>query len=115
MSETPSDATAPPPPPHPPNPQPPPPPQPEKATRLQLPHTANCMVCGRDNPHGLHLDLFVMPANGLVMADFVPLRHHGGFEGYAHGGILSTLMDEAMTWAATWNIKRFCMCGELNV
>jgi hypothetical protein len=24
-------------------------------------------------------------------------------------------MDEAMTWAATWNIKRFCMCGELNV
>jgi acyl-coenzyme A thioesterase PaaI-like protein len=73
------------------------------------------MVCGRDNPHGLHLDLFVMPNNGLVVADYVPQRHHCGFEGYVHGGILSTLMDEAMTWAATWNIKRFCMCGELNV
>jgi acyl-coenzyme A thioesterase PaaI-like protein len=73
------------------------------------------MVCGRDNPHGLHLDLFVMPGNGLVVADFVPQKHHCGFEGYAHGGVLSTVLDEAMTWAATWNIKRFCMCGELSV
>lgn len=56
-----------------------------------------------------------MPNNGLVVADFVATPSHVGFEGLVHGGILSTVMDEAMTWAATWNIKRFCLCGELNV
>ncbi|CAN5516580.1 hypothetical protein BH09PLA1_BH09PLA1_12990 [soil metagenome] len=84
-------------------------------TPLQLPHTANCLVCGRNNPHGLHLDLFVMPSNGLVVAEFIAGPSHVGFEGLVHGGILSTVMDEAMTWAATWNIKRFCLCGELSV
>jgi len=32
-----------------------------------------------------------------------------------HGGILATVLDEAMVWAATWSGKRFCVCGELNV
>lgn len=73
------------------------------------------MVCGRNNKHGLHLDLFVIPDKGLVVADFIATPSHVGFEGLVHGGILSTVMDEAMTWAATWNIKRFCLCGELNV
>jgi len=109
MSETPPPNNEPAPPPTP-APAPPPPP-----SKLQLPHTANCLVCGRNNPHGLHLDLFVMTGTGLVVAEFVPQHSHAGFEGIAHGGILSTVMDEAMTWAATWNIKRFCLCGELNV
>ena len=26
---------------------------------MELPHTAACLVCGRDNPHGLHLHLHV--------------------------------------------------------
>jgi acyl-coenzyme A thioesterase PaaI-like protein len=85
------------------------------ATRLQLPHTGHCLVCGRDNPHGMKLDLFVEPSNGLVTVEFIAKSHHVGFEGMVHGGLISMVMDEAMTWAATWNIKRFCVCGELSV
>jgi hypothetical protein len=80
--------------------------------RLKLPHTANCLVCGRDNPHGLKLDFSVVANTGVVIAEFVGQKHHAGFEGLIHGGLISTVMDEAMTWAATWNIKRFCLCGE---
>jgi acyl-coenzyme A thioesterase PaaI-like protein len=80
-----------------------------------LPHTSGCLVCGRDNPHGLHLDFTVDPSTGIVRAQFTPAEHHIGFTGIAHGGILATVFDEAMVWAATWQGKRFCVCGELTV
>ncbi|HZL36867.1 MAG TPA: PaaI family thioesterase [Tepidisphaeraceae bacterium] len=80
-----------------------------------LPHTAGCIVCGRDNPHGLHLSLGVDPATGIVTTEFEARPEHIGFEGIVHGGVLATVLDEAMVWAATWAGRRFCVCGELNV
>jgi acyl-coenzyme A thioesterase PaaI-like protein len=82
---------------------------------LQLPHTTGCLVCGRENPHGLKLDLHVDPDTGIVRADFTPTEHHAGFERIVHGGIIATVLDEAMVWAATWRVKRFCLCAELTV
>ena len=81
----------------------------------ELPHTRGCLVCGRDNPHGIHLHLSVDDATGIVTSRFTAADHHMGFEGIVHGGLLSTVLDEAMVWAATWTGKRFCVCGELNV
>jgi acyl-coenzyme A thioesterase PaaI-like protein len=81
---------------------------------LQLPHTAGCLVCGRDNPHGLKLDLHVDSDTGVVRIDFTPRPAHIGFEGVVHGGVLATVLDEAMVWAATWAGRRFCVCGELT-
>src|SRR6266404_4424632 len=83
--------------------------------QAELPHTRGCLVCGRENPHGLHLDLHVDEGTGVVTCSFAPQRHHIGFEGVIHGGVLATVLDEAMVWAATWSGKRFCVCGELNV
>src|SRR5438067_2172769 len=82
---------------------------------LELPHTPNCLVCGRANPHGLHLSLHVDPASNLVTTTFTPTPDHIGFEGIIHGGLLATVLDEAMVWTATWQIKRFCVCGEMTV
>ncbi|MDB5297843.1 MAG: thioesterase superfamily protein [Phycisphaerales bacterium] len=96
MSATPTDS------PHPP------------AAARQLPHTAGCLVCGRENPHGLHLDLRV-DAAGTVATDFSPGPTHIGFQGVTHGGVLATVLDEAMVWAATWAGRRFCLCGEMTI
>jgi len=82
---------------------------------LQLPHTHGCLVCGRDNPQGLKLDLFVHEKHGTVRAEFTPSEHHAGFERIVHGGLIATILDEAMVWAATWRVRRFCLCGELTV
>jgi uncharacterized protein (TIGR00369 family) len=82
---------------------------------IELPHTRGCLVCGHDNPHGLHLHLNVDQASGAVSCEFTPAIHHIGFEGIIHGGLLSTVLDEAMVWAATWSGKRFCVAGEMNV
>jgi acyl-coenzyme A thioesterase PaaI-like protein len=83
--------------------------------RLELPHTSGCLVCGRDNPFGLKMSLFVDPETGIVSMDFAARPVHIGFEGIVHGGYLGTLFDEAMVWAATWANRRFCVCGEFSV
>ena len=82
---------------------------------LELPHTAGCLVCGRDNPHGLHLHLRVDEQTGVVETDFSPTVHHIGFEGILHGGVLATVLDEAMVWAAIWSGKRACVAADLYV
>jgi acyl-coenzyme A thioesterase PaaI-like protein len=82
---------------------------------LELPHTAGCVACGPLNPHGLRLSLFVDPADGTVRTEFTPRPANIGFEGVLHGGVLATVFDEAMVWAATWSGRRFCLCGELTV
>jgi uncharacterized protein (TIGR00369 family) len=82
---------------------------------LELPHTAGCLVCGPGNPKGLRLQLFVDPETGIVQTRFVTKIEHIGFEGVAHGGVIATVMDEVMVWAASWAGKRFCLCGEMSV
>ena len=82
---------------------------------LELPHTAGCLVCGRQNPKGLHLHLLVDESTGEVQTRFTPAAEHIGFEGIIHGGMLATVLDEAMVWAATWRGRRFCVCGEMTI
>jgi acyl-coenzyme A thioesterase PaaI-like protein len=82
---------------------------------LELPHTAGCLVCGRDNAHGLKLSLYVDQSTGAVNVSFVPRQEHIGFNGIIHGGLIATVVDEAMVWAATWEWRRFCVCGEMLI
>lgn len=66
-------------------------------TPLQVRVDHGCFGCGAANPHGLRLS-FTPEADG-VRATFTPLVVHQGYEQVVHGGILSTLLDEAMAWA----------------
>ncbi len=81
---------------------------------IELPHTAGCLVCGAQNARGLHLSLFVEGETGVVTTEFTPRGEEIGFSGIVHGGVIATVVDEAMVWAATWAGKRFCLCGELT-
>jgi uncharacterized protein (TIGR00369 family) len=60
----------------------------------------HCFGCGNQNPGGLKLR-FRPLADGGVWAEFTPTRDHEGYMGMTHGGILSTILDEAMSWAVT--------------
>jgi len=57
-----------------------------------------CFGCGALNPCGLHL-VFERDDEG-VRARFTPRPQDEGFLGVVHGGIVSTMLDEAMAWAA---------------
>ncbi len=82
---------------------------------LELPHTNECVACGRTNPSALGLSLYVDTRSGAVSTEFVPRPEHVGFDQISHGGILAVVLDEAMVWAATWAIGRFCVCAQLDV
>src|SRR5215212_2432892 len=60
-----------------------------------------CFGCGGLNPNGLHLKFFPLPDQNGVWTSFTPERIHEGFTGMVHGGIITTLLDEAMGWAVT--------------
>jgi acyl-coenzyme A thioesterase PaaI-like protein len=82
---------------------------------LELPHTSGCIACSPNNPHSLKLKLYVNPDDGIVTVRYIPEPEHFGFDGIVHGGIISTVFDEAMVWAASWTVRSFCVCGELSV
>lgn len=54
-----------------------------------------CLVCGRENPAGLHAR-FLELESGEIVALFTPQEHHQGYPGRLHGGIASTILDEAI-------------------
>ncbi|MFL5695076.1 MAG: PaaI family thioesterase, partial [Ktedonobacteraceae bacterium] len=53
-----------------------------------------CFVCGQHNPYGLHL-VFRLE-NKSIVADFQPREEHQGFPGIIHGGIVASILDEAL-------------------
>lgn len=61
----------------------------------------HCFGCGDQNPIGLQLRFRQLPEGNGVWARFETSRNHEGYLGMLHGGILSTMMDEAMSWAVT--------------
>lgn len=56
-----------------------------------------CFGCGKENPHGLRLDVQKQP-DGSWQAEFTPKDYHCGWPGIVHGGILSTALDEVMSY-----------------
>ena len=55
-----------------------------------------CFACGKDNPIGLKLS-FEWDGK-TAKTEFTPTRLHQGWSGVVHGGIISCLLDEAMTY-----------------
>ncbi|ADL11879.1 PaaI family thioesterase [Acetohalobium arabaticum] len=61
---------------------------------MEIEDSEMCFACGKDNPIGLKLDFELN--DDVVETTFTPRNVHQGFTGIVHGGLLSTLLDEAM-------------------
>ena len=71
----------------------------------------HCFGCGTLNEVGLKL-AFRRTASG-VWADLRPDRRFEGYVGMIHGGVLSAMLDEAMSWAITAD-GGFAVTARLN-
>jgi len=58
----------------------------------------HCFGCGTNNPVGLRLQFSVAPDHAVVCEATVSDNYEGP-PGYLHGGIIATLLDEAMSKA----------------
>jgi uncharacterized protein (TIGR00369 family) len=70
----------------------------QEAGAGQVRRDNRCFVCGQDNPHGLRL-AFAYPEPGRAETDLVIPDRFSGWERLTHGGLLATLLDEAMAHA----------------
>jgi Thioesterase superfamily len=78
----------------------------------QLQRNPSCVVCGTQNPNGLRIE-FVRDANG-VRANWSPAEGWESFQGTIHGGIITTVLDEAMSQAVISN-DWHALTAELSV
>ncbi|MDZ7699777.1 MAG: PaaI family thioesterase [Deltaproteobacteria bacterium] len=72
----------------------------------------NCFACGTNNPIGLNLEFYRV--GDAVCADFTPGRNHEGWENMIHGGIVSTLLDEVMSWTVITLKKTFLVTRKMD-
>ena len=72
--------------------------KPTKPTRPGLADDRRCFACGPDNPSGLRMTFDY--GDGTAKGRVVPRREFGGWSNIMHGGIVATLLDEAMAHAA---------------
>ncbi|MDR3669728.1 MAG: PaaI family thioesterase [Holophaga sp.] len=74
----------------------------------------HCFVCGPNNPGGLAIQ-FREPATGPdVEAEVLFPDHLQGWQGTVHGGLLATVLDEAMCKAASARGLK-CVTAEITV
>ncbi len=60
-----------------------------------------CYVCGSANDRGLHVRFERGPDGGSVTR-YTARAEHVGWPDVIHGGLLFTLMDEAVAWAVIY-------------
>ena len=66
-----------------------------RTVTAKQPNSRMCLVCGLKNPFGLHTSFFELDNNELL-AIFKPREEHQSYPGRLHGGIISTILDEAI-------------------
>ena len=73
-----------------------------------------CFVCGEKNAAGLGLKFHMDREQGIAEAEVSFPEHFQGWEKVVHGGLLATVLDETMIYAAA--AKGFlCVTGELTI
>ncbi len=65
--------------------------------KIKLDDDGYCFVCGKRNEAGLKLDF--RTEDGRTVSEFILLKIHQGYQDIVHGGIISTILDEAMVKA----------------
>lgn len=56
----------------------------------------HCFACGKDNPQGMRLKFYIDEEARHAVCKFKLARRYQGPPGHAHGGIIATILDEAM-------------------
>jgi acyl-coenzyme A thioesterase PaaI-like protein len=83
--------------------------------RVQIPKLQghSCFACGTANPIGLNLHFY--RSDESVCADIVLGKYHEGWQNMAHGGIISTLLDEVMSWTFLYFRRVFFVTRRMDI
>lgn len=81
----------------------------------QLPNSTrhNCFACSPMNRSGLQMQFFTNES--AVFSRVIVPAHLCGWNNLAHGGVVSTILDEVMSWAALYLLKRITLTQSMIV
>ena len=72
-----------------------------------------CLACGPENPHGLRM---CFESNGVqIRSKLVMKQAFRGWSNLIHGGILSTILDETMSWTVINFTGKFMLTRSMTV
>jgi len=72
-----------------------------------------CFGCGPANEHGLKMKFF--GSDNMIYANIAVPGYLLGWNGVVHGGILSTILDEGMSWGAIFLTRKFILTKSMTV
>ena len=81
----------------------------------QLPNNRdhNCFGCSPTNPSGLQMAFWA--DDSTVTSNVTVPEHLCGWNNLVHGGVLSTILDEIMSWATIHLLKQIPMTKSMSV
>jgi len=72
-----------------------------------------CFGCGPANPSGLRMKFFT---DEMSVFSWLKVPDHLiGWDNLVHGGILSTILDEIMSWSAIYLLKKMILTKSMTV
>jgi acyl-coenzyme A thioesterase PaaI-like protein len=84
-----------------------------KQTPIPILEGHDCFACGTNNPIGLKLEFYRQ--DNHICSNVTLTRNHVGWQHMAHGGIISTLLDEVMSWTVIYFNKCFSVTRRMAV
>jgi acyl-coenzyme A thioesterase PaaI-like protein len=83
--------------------------------RIEIPKLRGhcCFACGTENPIGLNLQFY--RSNESICTDITLSKYHEGWQNMAHGGIISTLLDEVMSWTIIYFKRIFFVTRRMEI
>ena len=72
-----------------------------------------CFGCGPANPSGLRMKFFT---DEMSVFSWLKVPDHLiGWDNLVHGGILSTILDEIMSWSAIYLLKKMILTKSMTI
>ncbi len=73
----------------------------------------NCFACGPENPVGLAMKFY---SDGQSVVSWLRVDEHlCGWDNLLHGGVISTLLDEIMSWTIIHLLQKFILTKRITV
>jgi uncharacterized protein (TIGR00369 family) len=85
----------------------------ENLKKLPNRESHTCFGCGRSNTSGLRMEFYT--DGGSVYSWLAIPAHLCGWDDVVHGGVVSTVMDEIMSWASMCLLRRYIMTRSITV
>ena len=89
----------------------------EGSRYLLLPNSekSSCFGCSPNNPYGLQMEFYTNEDGDLVVSWYSVPERFCGWGDVVHGGVVSTILDEAMGWACITLVRKLLLSKTIEV